>query len=336
MRVILFLSVCVITLALPSPRRLRPEEHWRKAEPRDLSKYKPRAIWVNTDTGEDSWNRERVKINKMAPKHKKYMDISSNSNKTKSTRAVCGEEGPPAKDRIVGGEEAAPNQWPWMVAIIIDDSWFCGGSIISENFVLTAAHCAKNAEFFTVLAGVHKYRDETEPHRMEITSYNGWIHPEWDHPVFSHDLALIQLPEPIIFNDYIKPVCLPEKDDTANGGDLATATGWGVYSDSEGQLSDVLRMAQNLPIMSNEECRKTFGLVGDGMVCTDTTGGHGPCQGDSGGPLVTKVTYFEGPGQIWEQHGIVSFGSADGCEVGKPQVFTRVEHYIDWINSQIS
>ena len=51
--------------------------------------------------------------------------------------------GPPAIDRIVGGDEAAENQWPWIVALFIDDAWFCGGSLISENWVMTAAHCVE-------------------------------------------------------------------------------------------------------------------------------------------------------------------------------------------------
>merc|ERR1712079_625574 len=67
---------------------------------------------------------------------------SSHKASNVDLQATCGIEGPPSKDRIVGGFEAQENQWPWQVALFIDDAWFCGGSIISENYVLTAAHCA--------------------------------------------------------------------------------------------------------------------------------------------------------------------------------------------------
>merc|ERR1712244_97823 len=118
--------------------------------------------------------------------------------------------GPPSKaeGRIVGGHEAQENQWPWQVALFIDDAWFCGGALISENYVLTAAHCADGASYFDIMAGAHNVRQASEPHRVEITSYNGWTHPGWNTQDLSNDIALIELPSPIDFNDYIKPSCM--------------------------------------------------------------------------------------------------------------------------------
>jgi len=249
-------------------------------------------------------------------------------------QATCGIEGPPmAEDRIVGGFEAQENQWPWQVALFIDDAWFCGGALISENYVLTAAHCADGASYFDILAGAHKVRESSEPHRVEITSYNGWTHPQWNTQDLSNDLALIELPSPIEMNDYIKPSCMPSAGDTADESELVTCTGWGKPSDSAGGISDVLRMVEDRPVITNAACNDVYGIVGPGVFCIDTTGGKGTCNGDSGGPINMKSEVTKA-GQQWKQAGIVSFGASAGCEVGYPNGFTRVEYFIDWIMSE--
>merc|ERR1712098_227673 len=141
---------------------------------------------------------------------------SGSTHKTASIdlQAECGIEGPQSKDRIVGGFEAEPNQWPWQVALFVDNAWFCGGSLISENYVLTAAHSVDGASYYDIMAGAHNVRESSEPNRVEITS----------------------------FNDYIKP------------NELVTATGWGKPSDNAGGISPVLRMVEDLPIITNSEC----------------------------------------------------------------------------------
>jgi len=275
-----------------------------------------------------------VRINKVAAKLRASGDFSNHKDRNQ-VRAECGVEGP-AADRIVGGEEAQEHQWPWQVALFIDDAWFCGGSLISENYVLTAAHCADGASYFDVMAGAHNVRASSEPHRVEVTSFNGWTHPQWDHSDLSNDLALVELPSPMAFNDYISPSCLPSKGDTANPGDLVSVTGWGKPSDNAGGISPVLRMVHDIPVMSNSDCNAVYGIVGPGVVCIDAKGGRGSCNGDSGGPLIKKQGSFKGPGQKWDQVGIVSFGSSSGCESGKPDGFTRTEYYLDWINSETS
>merc|ERR1712241_22555 len=97
---------------------------------------------------------------------------------------------------------------------------------------------------------------------MGVTSFNGWTHPQWDDSTLANDIALIELPSPMSFNDYIKPSCLPTAGDTP-----------------------VPRCVDDIPVMSNAECNAVYGIVGDGIVCIDTTGGRGTCNGDSGGPL---------------------------------------------------
>jgi hypothetical protein len=128
------------------------------------------------------------------------------------------------------------------------------------------------------MAGAHNVRATSEPHRVEITSYKGFTHENWDSSTLSNDVALIELPKKIDFNDWIRPACLPAKGDTADAGELVTATGWGKPSDSAGGISAVLRMVSDLPIITNQECNAVYGIVGPGVVCISTKGGKGTCN----------------------------------------------------------
>merc|ERR1712179_632623 len=289
----------------------------------DLSKYKPRQAVVPATEESLAWAIKEVKKTGASTKKTTNVDL----------KATCGIEGPARAGRIVGGHEAEEHEWPWQVALFIDDAWFCGGSLINENYVLTAAHCVDGASYFDIMAGAHNVRASSEPHRVEITSYNGWTHPQWNTADLSNDLALIELPSPIDFNDYIKPSCIPSKGDTADVSELVTCTGWGKPSDSAGGISPVLRMVEDRPIISNAECNGVYGIVGSGVVCIDTTGGKGTCNGDSGGPLNMKSS-MKGAGDKWKQVGVVSFGASAGCEVGYPAGFTRTEYYLDWVCSE--
>merc|ERR1712066_104787 len=324
-RVFLTVLFCGAALALPNGRSLRPEEHWRPAAARDLSKFTPRHALVNAKSSpaENSFVQLARAI------RQRTQSKSSHKASNVDLQATCGIEGPPSKDRIVGGFEAEENQWPWQVALFIDNAWFCGGSIISENYIMTAAHCADGASYFDIMAGAHNVRAPSEPHRVEITSYNGWTHPGWNHNTLANNIALIELPSPLSFNEYIKPSCMPMAGDTADVNEMVTCTGWGKPSDSAGGISPVLRMVEDRPIISNSECNAIYGIVGDGVVCIDTTGGKGTCNGDSGGPLNMKYEVTKA-GQKWKQVGIVSFGASAGCEVGYPAGFSRVEYYLDW------
>jgi len=337
MKFLLACLVCAsVALAVPEGRRLRPEEHWRPAEARDISKYTPKHAMAPGAEGE-TWEEHMIKITKAAKKF--GLKNSSKMGSKYDLKETCGIEGPPAKaeGRIVGGVEAEPNQWPWQVALFIDDAWFCGGALISENWVVTAAHCADGASYFDVMAGAHDVRASSEPNRVEITSYNGIVHENYDDWALVNDIALVELPTPITFNDYIKPACLPSVGDTADVDELVTCTGWGKPSDSAGGIAPKLRMVSDLPVISNAECDSVYGIVGDGVVCIDTTGGKGTCNGDSGGPLNMKAE-VKAAGQQWKQVGVVSFGASSGCEVGLPSGFTRTEYFLDWIsdNSGVS
>merc|ERR1711862_455091 len=118
-------------------------------------------------------------------------------------------------------------------------------------------------------------RASSEPNRVEVTSYNGWTHPMWNSNDLSGDLALVELPSPLPMNDYISASCLPAAGETPAVGSMVTVTGWGKPSDSAGGISPVLREVRDIPVISNSDCNDVYGIVGDGVVCIDTTGGRG-------------------------------------------------------------
>jgi len=232
-----------------------------------------------------------------------------------------------AGNKIVGGEVVTPHEFPWQVGMYMDASSFCGGSIISEEWVLTAAHCTMNARQIEVIAGAQMIHDTTEPSRISQYSSEFFEHPEWSYSTLQNDLALIHLPEPLTFSDAIAPVCLPKRSSPdLQEGDMMTATGWGRTSDNSEGISDELR-AVTVPVYNHERCADFFGTstVTDGVVCLDSAGGHGICNGDSGGPL----TWVEDGRSV--TRGIHSFVSGGGCESGNPEGDTNVKKYLDWI-----
>jgi len=225
-------------------------------------------------------------------------------------------------EKIVGGVEATPHEFPWQVGLFFN-GYFCGGSIISEKYILTAAHCADGVYSHEVVIGAHEIRDSSN---TIINAYGPTVHPEWDSFSLSNDLAILELETEIDwaeFGDNASPNCLASSGDFS--GQTALVSGWGLDSDSASSISPVLRKVE-APVMSQSECESYWGNLNEGIVCINTEGGHSSCNGDSGGPLSI-------PGSVYEQIGIVSFGSAAGCEIGAPAGFSEVAKYIDWISS---
>lgn len=279
---------------------------------RDLSKYKPRSVL---------FPRPEVAQNTYVPVRR-----SPEIN----TRGFCGQVKNNQGSRIVGGTEAIPNSLPWQIAIFIDDQYFCGGSLISNEWVLTAAHCTDNATFFDVLLGAHNVRlpATDEPTRVEIRSTEYTMHPNWGPRLLRNDMALIKLPTPVEFTDAIQPICLAPSTEPDHAGDPLHVSGWGKPSDAATSISPVLREVDVVGI-TNQECVQSYSIltVTASNICISTAGGKGSCNGDSGGPLS-----FVNNG-VFNQVGVVSFGSNQGCEVGIPAGFSRVSSFTDWISS---
>jgi len=250
--------------------------------------------------------------------------------------------------RIINGEEVVPHSFPWQVSIKGKvDEHYCGGSILSPNWVLTAAHCANIVFIGTyygdvVVVGQHDRENENEEGKQTITIAEKYIHPDYDNPDRAQDVALLKLLEPAKMGPTVSPACLPELGDYGDessfpAGMSCVLTGWGKHGPEESIPGDMygqpwkLRQT-NLPLLDDDTCADVY-LEGAGFVTQDTMqcaggDGHTSCNGDSGGPLVCQVD------DTWFQVGIVSFGPSP-CDADIPAVYTRVAGFVDWVTETI-
>jgi len=227
------------------------------------------------------------------------------------------------KSGIVGGDEAVPHSHPHQVGLFIDDMYFCGGSLISDEYVITAAHCCDGAFFIEVVMGAHRIRDN-EATQQRQTTYDFATHENWDTNNLANDICWVHLTSKVSLDSNIQTITLQNAGGDPNPGEMVEATGWGRPSDASGGISDVLREV-TVPVLSNEDCDAVYSIVNDGHICIDSKGGKGTCNGDSGGPLTSAAGNLVG---------ITSFGAAAGCEAGYPDAFTRVSYFRDWIREK--
>ncbi|CAF0790987.1 unnamed protein product [Brachionus calyciflorus] len=223
--------------------------------------------------------------------------------------------------RIVGGVEAVANSWPWQV-FLTDGATMCGGTLINEQWILTAAHCISGNPTKAYL-GAHDLSKTSSSSGISVSKIIG--HPSYNTDTLKNDIALMKLEKPVTFNDKIQPACLPANN-YAQPGRVAMVTGWGKVGDYAGTASTLRQVA--VPIRSSTEC-SFFGLSSTQFCAGYNYAGtvRDSCQGDSGGPLVTKE------GSNYVLAGVVSFGgqSCDGYGV-----YTNVRSYVDWIQKTIS
>lgn len=231
-----------------------------------------------------------------------------------------------AAPRIVGGVEAKPGAFPYIVSLQADGfGHFCGGSLIADRWVLTAAHCVDGG-VDSVLIGLHDRKNPSSAEKFTVA--NIYVHPKSDMNTMEYDVALLELSQSSSF----KPVALNDAEFSITSAStiLATTAGWGTTSSGSSTLPSILRQV-SVPLVSQADCNAKDsynGSIKDSMLCAGyKTGGKDSCQGDSGGPLV--VTQADGTPVL---AGVVSWG--EGCALkNKYGVYAKVSSALDWIKA---
>ncbi|CAO1436526.1 unnamed protein product [Diamesa hyperborea] len=233
--------------------------------------------------------------------------------------------------KIVGGKQASTSQFPYQAGLLMNvygSLFACGGSLISKNRVLTAAHCAEEASEALVILGAN-YLDRDEPGQVKMTvPVSGLVcHSEYDPDSLQNDVAMIKLPSPVVFNNIIRPIALPERSNDLVGV-TAVASGWGNFDQTQ-KPSPFLRFV-NLKVITNSKCNEEFpDSIFDTTICAMGEGDVGTCHGDSGGPLAVDIN---GKRILV---GVTSFGIDNRCGPGIPVGFSRITSFLSWIKSNM-
>ncbi|NXN99185.1 FA9 factor, partial [Rhinopomastus cyanomelas] len=233
--------------------------------------------------------------------------------------------------RITGGSLCHRGHCPWQV-LIRDRKGvgFCGGTLISSRWVVTAAHCLDLVRPDHVTVGdFDKYQREFKEQKVAVE--RSWPHPHYDSNDYNSDIALLYLSSAVVFDEFALPLCLPSPGLAAllsEAGRVGLVSGWGATYERGAPLRFLMKV--RMPIVPMETCQQsTDRLVTDNMFCAGYgTEAADACKGDSGGPFA--VSYHN----TWFLVGVVSWG--EGCaQRGRYGVYTRVSNYLSWIKETV-
>ncbi|MFW8591920.1 trypsin-like serine protease [Glaciecola sp. 2405UD65-10] len=262
------------------------------------------------------------------------ISIFTSHNSFSASKPITEERSSP---KIIGGQTADKNAYPFMTAIIPASNPsvtpFCGASFIGGRYVLTAAHCVRDTlpEEINVWIGGHDIRIASEGTRVAVNEI--YMHEEYDADSYNKDIAILEL-ESEVTNATPILMMTPEIEATLQEGDLLTIMGWG-NTDTSTQMGDYPSelMDTQIPLYNRAACEEAYSENGqttitEFMMCAGfEQGGQDTCQGDSGGPVIYE---YNG---VWYQAGIVSFGN--GCaEANYPGINSRVAVFNDWIDQR--
>uniref|UniRef100_A0A8C2Z8X4 trypsin n=1 Tax=Cyclopterus lumpus TaxID=8103 RepID=A0A8C2Z8X4_CYCLU len=239
-------------------------------------------------------------------------------------------------NKIVGGSECPKNSVPHQVSLFNGYN-FCGGTLLSEEWVLSAAHCKKKVQNHLKDGYISSRSDvevrlgehdiwEPEGTEQHIMSAKFIRHPDYNSRTQDSDIMLIKLSRPATLNSYVRPAPLPSK--CASEGTMCQISGWGSLRPSnEGSRFPHKLQCLDVPLLSDDACFNSYPFqITENMICAGyLEGGKDSCQGDSGGPMMCDG----------ELQGVVSWGH--GCALRKkPGVYTKVCNYLSWIETTMA
>lgn len=242
---------------------------------------------------------------------------------------------------IVGGTAAKKGEFPHMAAIgykaFGNPNYYCGGSIISESFVLTAAHCHKKAyakresEPFVRVGGLN-VQSEGDGENVNIEEFIK--HEQYSKQSKQNDIMLLRLARELSFSLNLRPACLSQESYVSE--ERAVATGWGA-TEYAGPNSDVL-LKVVLDVLDLNLCKRSFSdyedvVITENQICSGILAGKkDTCQGDSGGPIqvVAKDNQC-----VYDIIGITSFSTPTCASKNSPSIYTKVSAYLDWIEAKV-
>lgn len=231
-----------------------------------------------------------------------------------------------ARSKIIGGAIAKEGQFPYQVSIRLYNFHLCGGSILNNRWILTAAHCfdgskdipiLSNPGIMNVVAGTNTLNAGGDVYKTELII----LHEKYNFNFTEYDIALMKVDRIITFNDKVQAIDLPTQN-IPKVGETAVLSGWGSYY-IRGRPQNNLQYIK-LHIIEKKKCIMLLKFTGqpitDHNICTLNKQHEGSCQGDSGGPLVYKNMVV----------GVTSWGVAQ-CGANFPDVFVRVYSFRNWI-----
>ncbi|CAL8113686.1 unnamed protein product [Orchesella dallaii] len=252
---------------------------------------------------------------------------------------------------IVGGRDAKPYEYPHAVALGYGTDpkslkFACGATLISEDYLLTAAHCVTHKRLgkptYAVIAdrildpAMVNYAPN--PYRKVVSIAQHIVHPDYKPPLIYHDIALIRLSSPLDLDRYVLPACISTPIKAPRKNVLLEASGWGITDVTSSSTSNILQ-AVNITSIDDKTCNQIYGnepdknyRYPDGLVKSQicaTGEDKDTCRGDSGGGLYTREKLC-----LFHVVGITSIGSKV-CGLGNPAVYTNVASYQDWIESVV-